>query len=262
MRICDSFLMVMVEEEDYMSKEKTNYREFKNANEVNEWAYKYYGNFLNETSTEIYNKVFEYTGSFYTSINSFMRKAPDINSISFDSWWPDHKQDNQKLHDATAVEGLTKGDFSYIQEDIDDDRASYTEIKTSIKMINNLLMSYKLNENIVAYRIVPLNYLKIHTGARIPKKNSVIRDKAFISTSLLFSGIKDLFHKRSGYKAILKISIPKRTCGAYVSQDGYQNNKLREYEFLLPPNTDLCIKHVHYLTYPMLIECEVISKEK
>jgi len=239
------------------------YRQFATSVEVKKWAETNYASFLGNTDTEIYRKVYEYTGSWYKPINAFLRRAPLINTPEFDSWWPDYENEVRKEYKFYMGAGASMAEFKFDEADYMELQSLDARKKADAKKINTLLHEYRLTEGIVVYRLVNKDYLKNLSPTGKLDKGIIIKDKAFLSTTLLPEGMDSVKEKYTyPYMecAILKIRVPKGSFGAYVSQDGYMGNILREYEFLLPPSTALQVIKVHRMALPMIIECEAITE--
>lgn len=193
-----------------------SYREFSSAEEVAAWAQEHYGSFLNNPDELIYNKVFEYTGNTYIPINRLLRELPS---------WP--------------AEGYREKLSEVYREFYDDGMELY-----------DYLRRYSLPEGVVVYRFISRGGLKELFGSWFPWKGRSSLEKAFMSTSLLLSAAKEFGKNDRG--VMLKIRVPKGTHGLYVSQDQYQGNQLREYEYLLPPRVMLRVVKAGLFQ----IECE------
>ena len=138
--------------------ETSSYRQFYTPEEVKEWAEINYGSFLDNTEAEIYQKVYEYTGNWYKQVNLLLRQAPPINTLEFDSWWPDYESQARKMHESNVRAGLTSSEFKFEETDFIEHQSMDIEKKADAKTINNLLHEYKLAENIDVYRIVSKKY--------------------------------------------------------------------------------------------------------
>ena len=201
-------------------KSSEYYRKFTDPSEVNDWAQKYYGRFLNNQEAPIYKKIYEYTGSSYYPINMALRNLPEVD-----------EEDAKKYA-----------------------RESYWEYLDDAKMIRQYIEEYILPENIVAYRYISLQGLKGLFGSYFCWKGREGKDKGFMSTSLLKSCAQN-FTQKDGIGLILKLFIPAGTHALYASQDNYGNNLLREYELLLPPRMKLKVRKNRW----RMIECDVIE---
>lgn len=196
------------------------YREFRDEAEVEDWAWEHYGDLLRMSpKSKLYEDIFAYTGSLFTSVNSLMRAAPPYGAPEFSKYDP--------------------GDFQFAYE--------------VIPGIADALDRYETPENIVAYRFIRLKAMKRLCGTMWLRSGLVFSDKAFLSTTLLREKLMQ-FWKDHRCDCVLKLYLPKGAHGAYVSFKD-KRDLLREYEFLLPPNLKFKIVKVRAFTYPVMIEC-------
>lgn len=199
------------------------YREFFSADEAEEWAWKYYADFLNmKPESELYQLIFAYTGSWYKGLNRLLRSCPPLGTLEF--------------------ERLNFGDF------VDEKRV--------ILEIYNVLQQYHLPEDIVVYRFTHLRDVIKMVEDPILRKGLHFSDKAFFSTTLVKEMLEP-FGREHGCNCVLKLHLPKGLHGAYVSLKS-DTSQLDEQEFLLPPNTKIEIIKVHCFTYPVQIDCIAI----
>lgn len=113
-------------------------------------------------------------------------------------------------------------------------------------LIHNIYMqmiskfpTYQIPDNVVVFRYISHQLLKEMCPSFPPKKDMLISDKGFMSTTLLRSCLFDFRKARNNKLVILLvISIPKGTSGTYV---GLLQDSLPEYEIILAPNTHLRI---------------------
>ncbi len=194
-----------------------SYREFESTDEVNEWAQKYFGDFLNNPDEPIYDKVYEYTGNTYIPINRLLRALPS---------WP--------------AEECKNGLSEVYREFYDDGMELY-----------EYLGRFKVPENVIVYRFLSHEGVKELFGRWFPRKGRRGREKAFMSTSLLLSAAKEFAKSKRG--VMLRIRVPAGTPGLYVSQDQYKGNLLRECELLLPPGIQLQVVKMGVFR----LECEM-----
>lgn len=198
----------------------SQYREFHNEAEVENWAWTHYGDLLGiSPKSKLYEDIFAYTGSLFTPVNRLLRYAPPYGTLEFSKYDP--------------------GDFQLAYEVIPE--------------IAEVLNRYKTPEDIVAYRFTQFKVMKQLCETRWLRSRLVFSDKAFLSTTLLRKQLLQ-FGKDHRCNCVLKLYLPKGTHGAYVSFKD-KRDLLREYEFLLPPNTKFEILKVWVLTYPRVIEC-------
>lgn len=196
------------------------YREFHGEAEVENWAWAHYGDLLGMSpKSKLYEDIFAYTGSLSTPINRLLRHAPPYGTPEFFKYDP--------------------GDFQFAYE--------------VIPGIAEALNRHRTPEAIVAYRFTQLKAMKQLCGTKRFRSGLLFSDKAFFSTTLLRKRLLQL-GKEHRCNCVLKLYLPKGTHGAYVSFKD-KRDLLREYEFLLPPNTKFEIAKVWTFTYPRVIEC-------
>ena len=204
-----------------------DYREFTNADEAEQWAWKHYFDLLSlNPDSEQYKLIFSYTGSWYKALNHLMRACPAVGSEAFD-----------------------KVEFG-----------DYAEEKAEIIALNSILQKYSLPESIVVHRFAHIPDIIKMSKACFLHKGVQFSDKAFVSTTL----VKNLlvsFGKENGCSCVLRIYLPKGLPGAYVS---FKTDKtlLNEQEFLLPPNVPMKIIKIHYFTWPIQIDCFALPNER
>lgn len=204
-----------------------DYREFSNADEAEQWAWKHYSDVLSlDPESEQYKLIFSYTGSWYKALNRLMRVCPAVGSEAFDK--------------------VNFGD--------------YAEEKAEIIALNSILQKYSLPEPVVVHRFSHISDLVKMSGVYFLHKGVQFSDKAFVSTTL----VKNLlvsFGKENGCSCVLRMYLPKGLPGAYVS---FKSDKtlLNEQEFLLPPNVPMKIIKIHYFSWPIQIDCVVLHNER
>lgn len=195
------------------------YREFINTEEAEQWAWKHYADFLNfPPESEIYKTFFWYTGSWYTECNNIMRSIPE------------------------KCIGINSGVSA--------------EVIRAIQIMNDVLCSYSLPENVITYRFTHKEDIKKLCHAKRLPVGMTFADSAFLSTTLVKSLLEN-FGKENHGDCVLKLYLPKGTPGAYVS---FNDNRscLNEQEFLIPPHMRFQITKIHYFTFPLLIECMMV----
>gem|GEM_PF-5838620 len=114
-----------------------------------------------------------------------------------------------------------------------------TLIHNIYTQMTSKLPTYQIPDNVVVFRYTSHQLLKEMCPSFPPKKDMLISDKGFMSTTLLRSYLFD-FRKTRNNKLdiLLVISIPKGTRGTYV---GLLQDSLLEYEIILAPDTHLRI---------------------
>lgn len=177
------------------------FREFTSIEEINEWAAKQYGEFLNHPEEAIYDIVFSYTGDAYFAMNNLLRGLPVMSP--------------KELKE-------TKIDSSFQDETI---------------ALFEYVMGFRLNEDIIVYRSVTRRGIKELFRSWYPRKGRTGIEKAFMSTTMLRSIAARYSKKNKG--VTMRIRVPKGVHALYVSQDDYKGNLLKEYELLLRPGIEL-----------------------
>lgn len=141
--------------------------------------------------------------------------------------------------------------YNYCKQD--EPRANYVlrnnekdnEIMKEIKLLNEFLTKYSLNENIVVFRLLNFN----------PFENGIsFTEKGFMSTSLVKKDI--LLSHETDYR--LKIYLPEGTKGFYVN---FISSRIDEQEFLLPKEVTINYLNEYKSGDKLEIECYV-SVEK
>lgn len=116
------------------------------------------------------------------------------------------------------------------------------------------LPTYCIPDNIIVYRYISKGQLKEMCPSYPPKKNMIMQDKGFMSTTLIKKSI-DSFRKHNSLSILLVISVPVGTKGTYV---GNLKDMLTEYEVILAPNTKLHIdKKIPFIN--SYIWCSVVN---
>lgn len=141
--------------------------------------------------------------------------------------------------------------YKYCKQD--EPRANYVlrnnekdnEIMKEVKLLDEFLTKYSLNENIVVFRLLNFN----------PFENGIsFTEKGFMSTSLIKKDI--LLSHETDYR--LKIYLPEGTKGFYVN---FISSREDEQEFLLPKGVTINYSNEYRSVDKLEIECYV-SVEK
>lgn len=114
---------------------------------------------------------------------------------------------------------------------LDPDYALY--IRSMIEKIP----TYNIPDNIVVYRYISKLALEEMSESHHPRKNTILKDKGFMSTTLIRESV-DNYQPERTRNILLEISVPSGTKGTYI---GLLKNTLSEYEIILAPNTKLRI---------------------
>lgn len=196
------------------------YREFTNEAEVETWAREHYAGLLQMSpKCQLYEDIFSYTGNLFTSVNELMRALPPYGTPAFLEYSP----------------------------------GNYWEEFEMIPRIADVLNQNETPEDIIVYRFTHLKVMRNLCGTWLLRSGVTFSDKAFLSTTLLWKQLVP-FGKDHHCNCMLKLYLPKGTHGAYVSLND-EWDRLREYEFLLPPNLRFKIVKCCFLSYPARIEC-------
>lgn len=116
------------------------------------------------------------------------------------------------------------------------------------------LPTYTIPDNIIVYRYISKGLLKEMCPSYPPKKNMIMQDKGFMSTTLIRNSVNSYRDNRS-QNILLVISVPTGTKGTYV---GELPNMLTEYEVILAPNTKLRIDNKTPL-FNLCFRCTVVN---
>jgi hypothetical protein len=127
-----------------------------------------------------------------------------------------------------------------------------------IDIITKEICKLELQEDIVVYRYTCKNFFRNSFETLKPRKGRNFTEKGFMSTTLLPELVKE-FPQNHKYDCILKLYLSKGTKGAYVS---IGDNKLNEYEFLLPPNATfkLLKRGFRIRDWMPMYECELVHQ--
>lgn len=205
-------------------KNKENYHEFKNTDEVKKWGKKYYFSWgemyfkimksiKHRLSSSIYEQPLEsYCGNTFSAINKFLRF--DVHSESY--------------YEREIADLLT------------------IAIHTAPRIPNDIIVYRLVNDNFIQ-DLIDNNKKEIY----------YTREKAFMSTGML-KGITKSNERYTVNKNLLKIYVKKGTVGLYVN--AITNRK--EEEILFPPNFDLAMINYPYKdneTKKVVYECKLID---
>jgi len=111
-------------------------------------------------------------------------------------------------------------------------------------------------EDIMVYRYVAKDILidmKEWSNVKIIKRNSIIFDKGFLSTTLSLDSVKGRHYATFKGHSLMCIYVPKGTPCAYMDLV----SDMHENELLFAPNTKL--KVLHSWWFGNLIECVVVN---
>jgi hypothetical protein len=129
-----------------------------------------------------------------------------------------------------------------------------------VSALEEWLLDIKLQENIYAYRTISINHLQrmqiwaqnenafLRIGAGIVPKGNLLKERGFMSTSLLPKA-----RDESGHVVLLKIKIQKDTEGRFLPN--WISVSWPESEFLLPAGAVLRSRQVGKMEF----ECKVVK---
>lgn len=178
--------------------------------------------------------------------------------------WLINMQD-QKLNPITPVEQFfrfyTQG-IHYVynrilrsETDIDKNCKSSVASQASILLAIKEIQKHPCTNDIIVYRYIDkslLNEMKKWCNIHFVKKNQIIFDKAFLSTTFTPEVVLDRGYAQN-YKKILKIYVPKGTPCVYVDLI----SDMHENEVIFCPNTKLQVISASILS--KCIECIVVN---
>lgn len=205
---------------------ESDYLEFKEVNDVEEWGKNHY---------------FKWSEEYKNNMN-IMKEA-----------MREAKEGVENFRSTYVIEGYCGYDNrkinDYLRYNIDDKDKLGREMATILGIL--LTMAPRVPENIIVYRLVCDNFVKELIENNKIGKPTV--DRGFISTSLL-KEIVNLDEAYSGHNNLLKIYVPKNTVGIYVN--GIE--KREEQELLLFPNGWFrLIKSPYIDCNKKVYECEI-----
>ena len=176
------------------------FKEFHSPSEVNVWFDKFKSYFPsdNDTDKDFLQAINLYTGHGNRIFNNYLRHKAELNLES---------ENNNFI-------------YSYIT-----------------KMIEQL-PTYQIPDNIIVYLYINKGILKEICPSYPPKKEIIMQDKGFTSTTLIRESVNDYRRTHHSLNILLEISVPAGTKGIYV---GHLKDTLSEYEVILAPNTKLRI---------------------
>lgn len=183
---------------------------------------------------------------------------------NFESWLKDIQPDKDKYDDnniANSLYDYTGGlnilyneylrGFNTLEQVVIEEYSKNTAI------ITNEISKFALLENIVVYRYTNKKWFGYLFQSLKPKIGQIFSDKGFMSTTLV-PDMLEKFAKEQRYNCVLKLYLPIGTKGAYIR---FNNSKLNEHEFLLPPNSKFrLIRKYLSFKYKMVYECELVSQ--
>lgn len=189
-----------------MKKETGHFRVFQTGEEAEKWGWEHYTELLSgKSKEEVRHLLYTYTGSWYKFYNKILRQDMLQNPERF----PEYEQEIRQ-----------------------------------VPVIARELNRHSLPENIVVYRYVSFQYLKLCGGKTIPTKGMRFTDKAFVSTGLVKANLRK-FAIEHCCPVLLEIKLPKGTPGVYVSFHE-PGDCLDEQEFLLPPGCTFEVERVRF----------------
>lgn len=206
-----------------MKFNKKSYRKFQNKEEAAEWGKEHYGYWLpnlqdqaNDAQTPAETFFRSYTRGIHSTYSGILRET-----------------------------GIDKYDFT------DSPNLKY-EILEGVEEINKNL----LTENILVYRYIypiVLNEMKKWSNVKSIKRNSILTDKGFFSTTLSLNSVTERGYAQNKNSFIFKIYVPRGTPCVYVGLIAGMN----ENEILFAP--DIKLKVLANCRFSRRIECVVIN---
>lgn len=124
-----------------------------------------------------------------------------------------------------------------------------------ISEVNDYLWDCQLPENIIVYHFTEKKVVREHGKSGLFGMRTLTKFD-FTSTTLIKKSMADAILDRH-YNCVLHIYLPKGMPGAYVSADP-KKSILKEHEFLLPPAITFQIIKIHWLSFPLIIECKAL----
>ena len=203
-----------------MDKNLAKFKKF-TLDEAEEWGRNNFGNWLDELQNQDYEpqtpteEFFRYyTQGAHNFFNNITRNY-DIDTYDFSD--------------------------SYFSKDMFD---------FSVREIN----SFAISDNIVVYRYVPNTLIKrmLEWGdSKSLKRNSILLDKGFFSTTLSLEAVKDRNYANFKERTLFILYVPKGSHGVYVDLVSDMNEK----EILFAPGIKLQVLGKHW--FGKTIECIV-----
>lgn len=141
---------------------------------------------------------------------------------------------------------------------IEFDKEQIEKYSKEIAIITKEICKFELQEDIIVYRYTNKKLFKYLFKELQIKVGSTFIEKGFMSTTLM-PGLMREFSKNHKCDCVLKLYLPKGSKGAYIS---FGENKLNEFEFLLPPNSTfkLLAKHFNIKNRTIMYECLLINQ--
>ncbi|MBD5538210.1 MAG: hypothetical protein HDQ99_21715 [Lachnospiraceae bacterium] len=177
----------------------------------------------------------------------------DVWVKEYQSFFPSNSDNDkvflQALDFYTASGNLIFNNYLRQYVSIEKNDYLYPYIMQMIKKLPN----YEIPDNIIVYRYIKKALLKEMCKSYPPKRNAIIQDSGFMSTTLVRSSILQ-FKREKKLNILLIISVPKGTKGTYV---GLLHNTLSEHEIILAQNTKLRIDAKLY--FPRIYYCTVCN---
>ncbi|MBO5041017.1 MAG: hypothetical protein J6D09_07980 [Clostridia bacterium] len=200
------------------------YKELQSSAEATEWAEKHFADVLHMSFDDpLCHSIRSYTGSCSDAWNAFLRRSNSKKGF------------------------YTKKERDFWGEELDE-----------IDAIIDFLHQHIIPENLLVFRYTNLKDIQTLCGKKTLRPKMRFSDKAYFSTTLVRLLLRSFICKKR-YNCVLKLFLPQGLHGAYVSVKD-EKSVLNEQEILLPPNTKFEILKIHWLRFPILIECKAIIK--
>lgn len=202
---------------------KNEYRQFYTDQDVHEWGVRHFGQWLNDIQPDIGNLDNGSIGNllYFYAGNMYM-----------------------------IYNNFLRGLKGFDNEEI-------KEYSRDISILVKEISKFSLIENIIVYRYTDKKLFKYLFDSSSAELGKTFTERGFMSTTLV-PGLLREFANEHNYNCLLKLYLPKGTKGAYLK---FNNSKLNEHEFLLPPNaTFKLVKKYFSLKYRTVYECVLINQ--
>lgn len=200
-----------------------SFREFTDKEEAAQWGKEHYGNWMPQLQDQNYKPI--------TPAEHFFREYTQGTHYIYNRILRDSTIDKYDFEDST----VTKEMF--------------------IEGVNEINKQH-LSEDILVYRYVDsdlLKEMKIWSGVRLIKRNSILTDRGFFSTTLSLDSVSTRDYATFKYHSLFYIYVPKGTPCTYVDLV----SDMHENELLFAPNIKLKILGNYW--FGKYIMCVVVN---
>ena len=239
--------------------EVRDYRKFKNSDDVNSYFTNDddYKKWVEEVNPEEQAAINEYTSSVYKQINSYNRQTHDWAPDGYLGRVIDEAEEFMLNPPIIAPQGADESFFAYkrrVNSVIPPEYQSAVNSKRialqNNEVLDRIISNYELKDDIITYRAV--------TPDALPSYNSLsdligksYSDSSFMSTSPALDSValnRDI---------MMEIAVPQgKNRGMYLEQFTAVN---KEYEFLLPRNSNFTITDVVTKGSKTIIKMEMVG---